>query len=239
MQAEHSRRRRVAADRLAEGEREAKREMEREVRRQREFERLRNLEVQAHQRFGDEGPLPGDVELADSLSAALVCREGRKVSWQAALADGECWAAKYCRQIALAARVKTALEQGRVSWAEGIAVAKLIPTNEARARRQIEDLRDAPVKYLGGPPLETFWRALWKIHSACGLDVPRFPEDAAVAAIENLKHLTGLAKLADTRAIIDRKTTEEWKRRRQLSGAASVGGITNQGEKHDEKGRGG
>ena len=71
--------------------------------------------------------------------------------------------------------------------------------------------------YPGYQPPESFWRALWKIHGACGLDVPRFPEDAAAAAIENLKHLTGLAKLADTRAIIDRQTTEEWKRRRQLS----------------------
>ena len=84
--------------------------------------------------------------------------------------------------------------------------------------------------YPGYQPPESFWRALWKIHGACGLDVPRFPEDAAAAAIENLKHLTGLAKLADTRAIIDRQTTEEWKRRRQRSGAASAGGITNQGE---------
>jgi hypothetical protein len=29
---------------------------------------------------------------------------------------------------------------------------------------------------------------------ACGLDVPRFPEDAAAAALDNLKHLTALAE---------------------------------------------
>jgi hypothetical protein len=46
----------------------------------------------------------------------------------------------------------------------------------------------------------------------CGLDAPRFPEDAAAAAIESLKHLTGLAELADTRAILDHQAREQWER---------------------------
>jgi len=35
----------------------------------------------------------------------------------------------------------------------------------------------------------------------------------AAAAIENLKHLTGLAELADVRTILDRQVEEEWNRR--------------------------
>ena len=212
METEHRRRRQAAADREAEAECEAKRELEREAHRQAELERLRNLEARARKRFGDDGPAPGDVEFADSLSATLVCRAGKRVSWQGALAEGEHWAAQYCRQIALAARVKQALEQGRVSWDEGLAAAKLIANCEASARRRIEDMHGPPAKYRGGPPAETFWRAIWKIAGACGLDTPVFPEDAAAAAINNLKHLTGLADLADARAIIDQQFREDWER---------------------------
>jgi hypothetical protein len=108
--------------------------------------------------------------------------------------------------------VKQALEQGRVSWDEGLAAAKLIANDEASARRRIEDMHGPPAKYRGGPPAETFWRAIWKIAGACGLDTPVFPEDAAAAAINNLKHLTGLADLADARAIIDQQFREDWER---------------------------
>jgi hypothetical protein len=57
-----------AVERAAEAEREAERQREREAYRQAERERLRTLEAEARKRFGDDGPLPGDVELADSLS---------------------------------------------------------------------------------------------------------------------------------------------------------------------------
>jgi len=41
-----------------------------------------------------------DVELAEGLSAEWVTRAGRKESWLLALAEGEHWAAKFCRLIA-------------------------------------------------------------------------------------------------------------------------------------------
>ena len=201
-----------AVERAAEAEREAERQREREAYRQAERERLRTLEAEARKRFGDDGPLPGDVELADSLSGRCVTRGGRPISWQAALAEAEPWAAKFCRLIALAARVKQALEQGRVSWDGALAIAKMIPADQANARRQIEDFESSTATHPGDQPPESFWRALWKIHSACGLDAPRFPEDAAAAAIESLKHLTGLAELADTRAILDHQVREQWER---------------------------
>jgi hypothetical protein len=201
------------ADRSQRGaEAEARREAERDAQLGRRRDWLRNLECKAREHFGDDGPLPGDVELAESLSAEWVNRLGRKVSWLLALEEGEHWAAKFCRLIALAARVKQALEQGRVSWNGALALAKMVPTDQATARRQIEDFESSTTTHPGDQPPESFWRALWKIHSACGLDAPRFPEDAAAAAIENLKHLTGLAALADTRAILDHQVREQWER---------------------------
>jgi hypothetical protein len=174
---------------------------------------LGRLQEQARRHLGDDGPLPGDVELAGGLSMALVCRAGKHVSWRSALANGEHWAAKYCRQLALAARVKRALEQGRVSSDDALATAKLISTDETNARRQVDDLEGRAASPLGAQPSESFWRAVWKIASACGLDAPVFPEDAATAAINSLKHLTGLAELADTRAVLDRQVQDEWARR--------------------------
>ena len=64
-----------AAERAAEAEREAERQREREAYRQAERERLRTLEAEARKRFGDDGPLPGDVELAHSLSGQCVKRD--------------------------------------------------------------------------------------------------------------------------------------------------------------------
>jgi hypothetical protein len=211
---EYRRRRQEAADREAEAEREARREVKREACRKARIRWFGDLEARARERFGDDAPLTGDADLADELTPTKgLHRQDLPVSWQAALGKGEHWAAQYCRQMALAARVKQALEQGRVSWDEGIAAAKLIVTDEASARRRIEGMQGAPAKYLGGPPAETFWRAVWKIAGACGLDIPVFPEDAAAAALDNLKHLTALAELADTRAILDRQVEEEWNRR--------------------------
>jgi hypothetical protein len=213
-EAEYRRRQQEAAERAAEGEREAKREMKHEARRQAKVKRFRCVEERARERLGDDAPLPGDLELADSLSLTQVYRVGKPVSWLAALADGERWAAKYCRQMALAERVKRALEQGHVSWDVALAAAKLIIVDEESARRQIEDIQDRPAKYPGDQPTESFWRAVWRIVRACGLDAPVFPEDAAAAAINNLKHLDGLAALADQRAVLDQQAREEWVARR-------------------------
>jgi hypothetical protein len=213
MQTEHRRRQWVAAERKAEAERETKRAAEREAHRQAELERLRKLEVQARERFGDDGPLPGDVELADSLSQPLVGRAGRRVSWRAALGEGEHWAAQYCRQMALAAHVKRAHEQGRVSWDDALAVVKLIVVCEASARQQIKEMEGRSAKHQASTLTESFWRAIWKIVKACGLDAPDFPEDAAAAAADALKRVTGLAELADTRAVLDQQALEEWEQR--------------------------
>jgi hypothetical protein len=210
MKAEHRRRQQETAERKTEAEREAESEMEREAQRQ----RLRDLEVQACERLGDDAPLPGDLELADSLSKPQVYRVGKPISWLAALAEGELWAAKYCRQMALAERAKRALEQGRVPWVDALAATKLIVTDEESARRQINVMMDHPVKYPRDRPTESFWRALCRIVRACGLDAPLFPEDRAAAAIDNLKHIAGLAALADVGPILDRQVREEWEARR-------------------------
>jgi hypothetical protein len=212
-QAEHSRRRRARAEREAAAQSEARREAELEARREAHLRRLQHLETRARHRFGDDGPLAGDVELADGLSATLVSRAGSRVSWQSALAEGERWAAKYCRQMALAARVKRAFEQGRVSWDCALAAVKMICKDEADARRHVNDFESCAASQFGGQLTEGFWRAVWKIVGGCGLDTPVFPEDAAAAAINNLKHLQGLAELADTRAVLDQQVREEWAKR--------------------------
>jgi hypothetical protein len=141
---EHQRRQEEAHRAKREAEADARRQAERKAQLERRREWLRNLEFQAREHFGDGGPLPGDVELAESLSAEWVNRAGRKESWLLALAEGEHWAAKFCRLIALAARVKQALEQGRVSWDGALAVAKMIPIKEVNARTQIGDMGCKP-----------------------------------------------------------------------------------------------
>jgi hypothetical protein len=211
MEMEHQRLQGEADRAEREAEADARREAEREARRQGELDRLRNLDAQARKRFGEDGPLPGDVQLADSLSATHLHRAGKPVSWQTALSDGEPWAAKFCRLMALAARVLRATERGLISWKECLDVAKLIASDEAAARDQLEQMETRSPQY-ADRPLESFWRALWKIHRACGLDTPRFPEDAAAAAVENFRNLTGLAALADTRAVLERQVREEWER---------------------------
>jgi hypothetical protein len=198
----------------AEEEREAQREQEREAYRQADLDRLRKLEATARERFGDDGPLPGDVELADGLSYPKVYRAGMPVFWQAALADGEHWAVQYCRLIALAARIKRAHDQGQVSWSEALTAVKLIVADEAGARRQIEQMEGRQPGPWAGTLTEGFWRYLWKIREKCGLDVYPSERGDAAAAIENLKHLTGLAELADTRATLEAQAREQWDARR-------------------------
>jgi len=217
MEAEHHRRQQEAAERKAQAELESKREIEREKEREAHQRRLRDLELRVRERFGNDALLPGDLELADCLLAdsdwaTMVYRCGKPISWLHALAEGERWADQFCRQMALAERSKRALEQGRIRADDALALAKLISADEESARRQIEEMEGRPVKYRDRLT-ESFWRALFRIHRAAGLDAKLFPEDRAAAAIDNLKHLTALAELRDVREIFDRKLQEEWKLR--------------------------
>ena len=86
MKAEHHRRRQAAAQREMEAERheieaerEAEREVKREARRQARIGWLKNLEVQCRELFGDDAPLPADIELADWLSPTRLYRAGMVV----------------------------------------------------------------------------------------------------------------------------------------------------------------
>jgi len=199
---EHARRQAEATEHAAWAEREANREIEREAHR-------RRLQSLARERLGGDA---GDLELADSLCPPGLTRGGKPVWWLDALAQGEHWAVKYCRQMALAARVKRAFEQGRVSWDCTLAAVKLIPRDETDARRQVNDFEGCAASQFGLQLSEGFWRAVWKIAGGCGLDSPVFPEDAVAAAVNNLKHLQGLAELADARAILDQQVREEWQK---------------------------
>jgi hypothetical protein len=210
---EHLRRQQAAAERDAEAEREAKREMDRQA----ELERRRQVEARACERFGDDAPLPGDLELADALIGQIK-RGGVPVSWLAALARGEHWAAKYCRLMALAERVRRALVQGQVSWDDALAATKLIVIDEQTARHRIADM-DRPAEYTDGHPPEAFWRTLWKINRACGLDVPAdvfFPEDHA-AALQRIDPAAG-AMLADASAVMKREFEQKFWAERAAKG---------------------
>jgi hypothetical protein len=205
-------RQREAAGRAADADREAQRAAEDEARRQANIKWLRGVEERARKRLDDAAPLPGDVALADSISNSLVSRAGSRISWLAALAEGERWAAKYCRLMALAQRARQAIGQGRIAWDECLAIAKLISRDEAAARSAVEqaEARGARPQYEFPPP-ESFWDALYRIRKACGIDVPRSKDPDAVAiAAETAKHLTALAGLADVREILDRRVQEAW-----------------------------
>jgi hypothetical protein len=204
MRAEHHRRQQEAAERKAQAEREAQRAAAK-------IKWLQGLEERARERFGNDAPLPGDIELADNIS------NSRHTPWLAALDRGEPWAAKFCRLMALAERTRRAIEQRRIAWDECLAIGKLISRDEAAARSAVEEAeaRDARPQYARQPP-ESFWSALWRIRKACGLEVPRSEgPDAVPAAVENLKHLTALAApdLANAREILNRQSREEWNRR--------------------------
>ena len=115
MEAEYARRQQEAAERAVEAKRKAQWEAEAEARRQAKVKWLRHVGEQAHERLGDAAPLVLDIELADALIGRLY-RSGKPVSWLNALAQGEQWAATCCQQMALAERVRRALEQGRIFW---------------------------------------------------------------------------------------------------------------------------
>ena len=205
-------RQREAAGRAADADREAQRAAEDEARRQANIKWLRGVEERARKRLDDAAPLPGDVALADSISNSLVSRAGARISWLAALAEGERWAAKYCRLMALAQRTRQAIGQGRIAWDECLAIAKLISRDEAAARSAVEqaEARGARPQYEFPPP-ESFWDALYRIRKKCGIDVPRSKDpDAVATAAETAKHLTALAGLADVRKILDRQVQEAW-----------------------------
>ena len=170
---------------------------------------LEGAERRARERFGDAGPLPGDVERADSIVRRV--RRGYESSWLNALNDGEEWAAKFCRLMALAARIRDAVLAGRARWDVGLALAKKLTTDEAEVRRLIDEIERRPGG-TGEMLTESFWVELWRVHRACGCDVPAdvvFPEDQAAA----LKRLD-LSALAQERAVIDRQTEQEWAAKR-------------------------
>jgi hypothetical protein len=205
-------REREAAGRTADAEREAQRTAEDEARRQANIKWLRGVEERARKRLDDAAPFPGDVALADSISNLLVSRAGSRISWLAALAEGERWAAKYCRLMALAQRTRQAIGQGRIAWDECLAIAKLISRDESAARSAVEqaEARAARPQYEFPPP-ESFWDALYRIRKKCGIDVPRSRDpDAVATAAETAKHLTALAGLAEVREILDRQVQEAW-----------------------------
>ena len=132
-----------------------------------------------------------------------------------ALERGELWAAQYCRLMALAERTWRAIEQGRITWNECLAIGKLISRDEAAARSEVEkaEAREARQGYAAPPP-ESFKDRLWGIHKACGLDVPRSKDlDAVATAVANSKHLAALAGLAADREILERPLREEWDKR--------------------------
>jgi hypothetical protein len=208
--------RRAAAERAAKQAKweqlQAERERDAQAQRKRQEARimwLQGVERRARERFGDAGPLPGDVELADSIVGWV--RRGYESSWLNALNDGEEWAAKFCRLMALAARIRDAVLAGRARWDVGLALAKKLTTDEAEVRRLIDEIERRPGG-TGEMLTESFWVELWRVHRACGCDVPAdvvFPEDQAAA----LKRLD-LSALAQERAVIDRQTEQEWAAKR-------------------------
>ena len=214
--------RRAAAERAARRAEREQLQAERErdaqaqrARREAHLRRLHGIEDRARQQFGDAGPLQGDVELADSIVDRL--RRGHETSWLNALDRGEEWAAKFCRLMALAARIRDAVLEGRARWDEGLELAKQLTIDEAEVRRRIDEIERRP-----SGPGETltggFWVGLCRVHRACGCDVPRdvvFPEDQA-AALETARR--AVAELADVRAVIDRQTAQEWAAKRAAKG---------------------
>jgi hypothetical protein len=205
-EAEHHRRQQEAAERKVQAEREAQRAADK-------IRRLQGVEERARELLGNDAPLPGDIELADSISKPRVSRAGTEIGWLTALESGEFWAAQYCRLMALAERTRQAIGQGRIAWNECLAIGKLISRDEAAARSEVEkaEAREARPQYEARPP-ERSWDAVgWRIRKVCGLDVPCSKDpDVVATAAETAKHLTALAGLADVREILDRQVQEAW-----------------------------
>ena len=114
--------------------------------------------------------------------------------------------------MALAARIRDAVQEGRARWDIGLALAKKLRTDEAGVRRLIDEIERRPGG-TGEMLTESFWVELWRVHRACGCDVPAdvvFPEDLA-AALQSAR--TAAAPLVDVREILDRQFAEEWERR--------------------------
>ena len=211
--------RRAAAERAARRAEREQLQAERErdaqaqrARREAKISWLQGIEDRSRRRFGDAGPLEGDVARADSISNSLVSRAESRIAWHAALDRGEEWAAKFCRLMALAARIRDAVQEGRARWDIGLALAKKLRTDEAEVRRLIDEIERRPGG-TGEMLTESFWVELWRVHRACGCDVPAdvvFPEDLA-AALQSAR--TAAAPLVEVREILDRQFAEEWERR--------------------------
>lgn len=131
MKAEHGRRK-IEADRRAE------RELQHRA-------WLAELTGKLAEMFGEDAPLPDDIELACALRPNICLRQGTVVSWLASLAGGELWAAKFCRQLAVLARLNHAFRLGKAPGELAREIAELIVDDEADARRQIEGIEIAAV----------------------------------------------------------------------------------------------
>jgi hypothetical protein len=200
MKAEHARRQEEAAAQAAKAARTAER-----------VQWLREVEERARERLGEAAPLPGDVALADSTSQLP-----SRGPWLPALDRGEEWAAKFCRLTALAARIRDAMREGRARWDEGLALAKRLDTDEAGVRESIGAIEQR----LPGPsevPTEGFWRQIWRVHRACGCEVPCgiFPEETAAALAQSSAQREGLPQMP----------LDQWSRERR--GADAVAAIVN------------
>jgi hypothetical protein len=209
--------RRAAAERAAKQAEWEQLQAERERWRESKIRWLQGVEDRARRRFGDAGPLEGDVALADSIVGWV--RRGYETSWLNALNNGEEWAAQFCRLMALAARIRGAVLEGRLRWDEGLALAKKLTVDEAEVRRLIEAI-ERRHGGTGEQPTNEFFRSLWRVHRACGCDVPAdvvFPEDQA-AALQRID----LTALADARAVIDRQTAQEWAVKRASKGMVAA-----------------
>jgi hypothetical protein len=139
------------------------------VRKERRIMWLQDVERRARERFGDA--LAGDIALADSI-VVEVRRGGCEIYWQDALAAGEEWAAKFCRLMALAARIRDAVHGGRARWDVGLALAKNLTTNDEAEVRELIDEIDCLPGGFGERLTGSFWVQLWRVHRACGCDVP-------------------------------------------------------------------
>jgi hypothetical protein len=182
MEAEH-RRRQAALDRQRAEEKA-------------EAERTASDEARWRQQFGDAAPLPGDIDLAYRLRPSVV-RDGRQ-TLRMALDAGELWAPPLVRRLALARRARLAQEKGSISIDRAATIARLAMTDEARARREVEEIEAGRLQDLtpiagGGGEFE---RAVDDIVKAAGclIELPlllqRGPRPIADATEYVLRDLT-------------------------------------------------
>jgi hypothetical protein len=211
---EERRRRLHLLDRI---EDEHRRRLERELECGREPKRRRELEARALEIFGEEAPLPGDIELADALSSPGIGRRGRELtSWRVGLANDEPWAAVLCRRLALVERVRRAYEQGRASDTEAMAEAELVVSDEEASRRQIDDIESRAPGYSANRPPLLLWPVIRAIEKECGFSRLVPESDSGDPRADSIAHLQGLAdpELVHARVILEHQFIGQWSQRR-------------------------